>query len=240
MSSSDRARRLQLFRRRAGARRPAPGPAPAVPPGSAAGRRRSSSGCGQGEIAVIDHADLDRLAAEDLVASDVAAVVNVAPFSTGRYPNGGPLLLARAGVRLVEVPAAPLFEELRDGDVIELSGGEVRLDGSVLASGQELTVATLEERLDDAAGEDRRGALRVRREHDRARPRRGRAAARRAGPAGDTDRVPRPPRADRRARDHLPQGPANAAGLHRRRAPGAGGGRRRRRRHPRGGLRRRT
>ncbi len=98
---------------------------------------------------MIDHADLDRLAAEDLAASGVAAVVNVAPFSTGRYPNAGPLLLARAGVRLVEAPAAPLFEELRDGDVVELSGGEVRLGGSVLASGVELTAATLEERLDE-------------------------------------------------------------------------------------------
>ncbi len=65
-----------------------------------------------GDIAVIDHADLDRIAAEDLVAAGVRAVVNVAPFSTDRYPNAGPLLLARAGVRLVEAPAAPLFEEL--------------------------------------------------------------------------------------------------------------------------------
>ena len=102
-----------------------------------------------GEIAVIDHADLDRLAAEDLVAGEVAAVVNVAPFTTGRYPNTGPVLLARAGVRLVEVPAAPLFEELRDGDVVELSGGEVRMDGAVIASGAELTLNVLEERLDE-------------------------------------------------------------------------------------------
>jgi uncharacterized membrane-anchored protein len=102
----------------------------------------------EGEVAVIDHADLDRLAAEDLAASGVGAVVNVAPFTTDRYPNAGPLVLARAGVRLVEVPAAPLFEELRDGEVVDVSGGEVRLDGAVIASGQELTVAVLEERLD--------------------------------------------------------------------------------------------
>ena len=61
---------------------------------------------------MIDHADLDRIAAEDLVASGVEAVVNVARSSTDRYPNPGPLILARAGVTLVDVPAAPLFEEL--------------------------------------------------------------------------------------------------------------------------------
>ena len=100
-----------------------------------------------GEIAVIDHADLDRIAAEDLAASAVAAVVNVAPFSTGRYPNAGPLLLARAGTRLVETPAAPLFEELQDGDAIVLNDGRVHRGDAVIASGRELTVADLEARL---------------------------------------------------------------------------------------------
>jgi len=100
-----------------------------------------------GEIAIIDHADLDRIAAEDLAASAVAAVVNVAPFSTGRYPNAGPLLLARAGTRLVETPAAPLFEELQDGDAIVLNDGRVHRGDAVIASGRELTVADLEARL---------------------------------------------------------------------------------------------
>jgi uncharacterized membrane-anchored protein len=101
------------------------------------------------DIAVIDHADLDRIAAEDLAASGVSAVVNVAPFTTGRYPNAGPLLLARAGVRLVEVPAAPLFEELRDGERIEIRNGAIRHDGAVIASGRELTAAALKSRLAD-------------------------------------------------------------------------------------------
>jgi uncharacterized membrane-anchored protein len=88
-----------------------------------------------GDVAVIDHADLDRIAAEDLAASGVAAVINVASSSTGRYPNAGPLVLARAGVKLVDAPAAPLFAELRDGDEISITGGEIRTNGTVLASG---------------------------------------------------------------------------------------------------------
>jgi uncharacterized membrane-anchored protein len=104
---------------------------------------------GPSDIAIIDHADLDRIAAEDLVATRVAAVVNVARFSTGRYPNAGPLTLAQAGVRLIEAPGASLFDELRDGEVIAITGGEIRCNGTVLASGQVLSIATLAEQLAD-------------------------------------------------------------------------------------------
>lgn len=101
---------------------------------------------GPGDIAVIDHADLDRIAAEDLVASGVQAVVNVAPSSTDRYPNPGPLVLVRSGVRLVDVTGAPLFEELREGEEIELVGDEVRRGGELIARGRQLELAELERR----------------------------------------------------------------------------------------------
>ena len=103
---------------------------------------------GPGDIAVIDHADLDRVAAEDLVASGVSAVVNVARSSTDRYPNPGPLILARAGVPLVDVPAAPLFEELDDGQEIVVQGGEVRSNGSVLATGRVVDLDTASEQIE--------------------------------------------------------------------------------------------
>lgn len=103
---------------------------------------------GPGEIAVIDHADIDRMAAEDLVKSGIAAVVNVAPSSTDRYPNSGPLILTRAGVRLIDAPSAPLFEQLSDGEEIVISGGEIRRGEEVLASGALLDVSELERRLE--------------------------------------------------------------------------------------------
>jgi uncharacterized membrane-anchored protein len=101
-----------------------------------------------GEVAVIDHADLDRIAAEDLAASGVSAVINVASSSTGRYPNTGPLVLARAGVKLVDAPAAPLFAELRDGDEVSITGGEIRTNGTVLASGHQIGLEEANEQLE--------------------------------------------------------------------------------------------
>lgn len=102
-----------------------------------------------GEIAVIDHADLDRIAAEDLAASGASAVVNVAPFSTDRYPNIGPLILARAGVVLVEVAGTALFETLSNGDLVDLDGGDVLLSGRRVAEGTRPSLADLEQRIAD-------------------------------------------------------------------------------------------
>ena len=96
---------------------------------------------------MIDHPDLDRIAAEDLATSGATAVVNVAPFSTDRYPNVGPLILARAGVVLVEADGASLFETLDRGDVVELEGGRVLLSGQTVAEGVRPSIEDLERRL---------------------------------------------------------------------------------------------
>src|SRR5688572_29284071 len=103
---------------------------------------------GPADVAIIDHADIDRIAAEELIATGVRAVVNVAPSTTGRYPNAGPLLLTRAGVHLVDAPGAPLFEHLGDGDPVILEGGELRSNGTRVASGRVLDAAGLAEQLE--------------------------------------------------------------------------------------------
>jgi len=89
-----------------------------------------------GDVAIIDHRDLDRVSGEDLVACGVAGVVNCAPSSSGRYPNMGPLLVAQAGIALVDVAGDDLFARLQDGDPVVLRGGEVWCRGRLLASGE--------------------------------------------------------------------------------------------------------
>lgn len=96
------------------------------------------------EIAIIDHRDLDRVSAEELASSGVRAVVNVARCSTGRYPNAGPLILARSGVRLVEATGAPLFQMVADGQELEIDGeGAIHRDGEIVATGRVLDAETL-------------------------------------------------------------------------------------------------
>jgi uncharacterized membrane-anchored protein len=113
-----------------------------------------------GEIAVIDHVDIDRIAAEELIEAGVVAVLNASPSSQGRYPNAGPLMLARAGVRLIDAPEAGLFELLNDGDRVRITGDTVYFGDREVLRGTELGVAELErqlqehrERIDEALGE---------------------------------------------------------------------------------------
>ena len=88
-----------------------------------------------GDIAVIDHEDIDRVSAEDLVARGVRCVLNASHSSSGKYPNQGPLILTQSRVHLVDLPDAGLFDLLRDGDEIEVLEDAVMRDGQVVARG---------------------------------------------------------------------------------------------------------
>ena len=103
-----------------------------------------------GDIAVIDHADLDRVAADGLIEAGVAAVVNAAPCITGRYPNGGPLRLVKAGVVLIEAPSTSLMDDVPDGATLRLAEGRILLKGEDLGIGHRLEVDEIERRMQDA------------------------------------------------------------------------------------------
>jgi uncharacterized membrane-anchored protein len=100
-----------------------------------------------GDIALIDHLDIDRVSAEELIAAETAAVLNCRPSSGGSYPNQGPQLLVEAGIMLVDLPDDSLFGELADGDPVVVRSGvpelpagaaEVLRKGVVMARGEVL------------------------------------------------------------------------------------------------------
>ena len=100
-----------------------------------------------GEVAVIDHEDLDRVSAEGLVERHPCAVVNARPSITGRYPNSGPAVLARAGIPLIDRAGPEIMETIREGDVLEINGPDVLRDGEVIASGTLLEGEELQRQL---------------------------------------------------------------------------------------------
>src|SRR5215475_4535380 len=94
-----------------------------------------------GDIAIIDHADLDRVSAESLLNCQVAAVVNAAPSMSGRYPNLGPQVLVEAGVPLIDDVGSDVFEKVKEGRLVRLDGDTLYVGETVAAKG---TVQTVE------------------------------------------------------------------------------------------------
>jgi uncharacterized membrane-anchored protein len=88
-----------------------------------------------GEIAIIDHRDLDRVSADALISRQVAAVVNVAPSITGRYPNLGPQLLVEAGIPLVDDVGPDVFTRVAEGEAVRLQDETLLLGEEVVAKG---------------------------------------------------------------------------------------------------------
>ena len=104
---------------------------------------------GPDDIAIIDHADIDRASAEELLESRVRVVFNVAPSVTGRFPNVGPLALVRGGVRLIDCPGVELFEDVKEGESLVVRGAGLFRNGTRLAAGHLHTEDELEHVLAD-------------------------------------------------------------------------------------------
>jgi uncharacterized membrane-anchored protein len=104
------------------------------------------------DIAIIDHADLDRVSAEELVESGVRVVVNVAPSQSGRFPNPGPLALVRGGVRLIDAPGSDLFDKISEGELLTVRGAGLYRNGTCVAAGRILGEGDLESVLAEQRG----------------------------------------------------------------------------------------
>ncbi len=107
---------------------------------------------GPDDVAIIDHQDLDRVTAEELLESGVRVVVNVSRSQSGRFPNPGPLLLVRGGVRLIDAPGAPLFDEVSDGEDVTVRGASLFRNGTCLANGRTLDANELARALAEQRG----------------------------------------------------------------------------------------
>ena len=103
-----------------------------------------------GEIAIIDHEDLDRVAAETLVECSPTAVVNASASISGRYPNVGPLLLAAAGIPLLDAVGSEVMDAVRDGAAASIVGDDLVVGGEVVATGRRHTLETVEAAYEDA------------------------------------------------------------------------------------------
>lgn len=105
---------------------------------------------GEGDVAVVDDIDLDRVTADALVDAGVAAVVNGAESISGRYPNLGPEVLVTAGVTLIDGAGEDALRTIKDGSRVRVHEGAVYAGERWLAGGTELAAEEIADRMIEA------------------------------------------------------------------------------------------
>ena len=102
------------------------------------------------EIAVICHHELDKVAADSLIAAKVKAVINTVPSLSEDYPNQGPVTLLEAGISILDNAGKHLMEEIREGDELEIRGSVVWHNGQKIAEGTLLTLAQVKDHMEES------------------------------------------------------------------------------------------
>jgi uncharacterized membrane-anchored protein len=103
-----------------------------------------------GDIAVIDHVDLDRVTAEALAAAKPAAVINAQPSISGRYPNLGPQLLVSHGIPLLDDVGAEIFAAVKEGTKVRIDGHSVFVGENPVVTGTPQDIETIKDRMIEA------------------------------------------------------------------------------------------
>lgn len=103
-----------------------------------------------GDIAVLDHLDMDRATAQALVDSGVSAVVNASPSISGRYPNLGPELLAEAGVLVID-RAEGAFD-IADGARVRVHDEVIFVGEKPVGMGRQVDLETIRAEMAEARG----------------------------------------------------------------------------------------
>src|SRR3954449_8324159 len=98
-----------------------------------------------GDIAVIDHVDLDRVTAELLVAARPAAIVNAQPSISGRYPNLGPQLIVSHGIPLLDNVGGEVFAAVKEGTKVRIEGHTVFVGETPVVTGIAQDIETVEQ-----------------------------------------------------------------------------------------------
>lgn len=112
--------------------------------------KRLAGRLSRGDIAVIDHVDLDSTCARMLVEKKVSCVINASKSISGRYPNTGPSILLEAGIPILDDVGPSIVTELREGDEVRIENDTVFRDGTAIASGKVLSHQDICQLMEDA------------------------------------------------------------------------------------------
>lgn len=102
------------------------------------------------EIAVICHQELDKMAADSLIAAKVKAVINAVPSLSDDYPNLGPVTLLEAGIPILDATGKEIMDIIREGDELEIRDNVVWYKGQPICQGILLNLSQVREHMEQS------------------------------------------------------------------------------------------
>lgn len=102
---------------------------------------------GSGEIAVINHVDIDEVAAKSLVEAKIKLVINADQSISGRYPNAGPMILNSNNILIIDNVGLEVFDALNEDDIIAVEDGKIYRDDVLIGSGEVMDKLVIEKKI---------------------------------------------------------------------------------------------
>lgn len=100
-----------------------------------------------GQIAVINHIDIDEVAANSLVEAKIKLVVNADKSISGRYPNAGPRILVDNNILIVDNIGIDAFDDLQEDDFIVVEDGEIYRRDKLIGRGEVMDKEVVDEKI---------------------------------------------------------------------------------------------
>lgn len=103
-----------------------------------------------GEIALIDHVDIDEVAAKSLVEAKIKMVINASQSISGRYPNVGPGILSDEKILIIDNVGEDVFQKINEDETLIIEEGKIYRGEEFIGEGEILDEARIEAKINNA------------------------------------------------------------------------------------------
>lgn len=102
------------------------------------------------DIAIINHDDIDEVAANSIIDIKPQIVINAEPSITGKYPAKGVYKILKAGIPVLDEVGVEIFDNLKEGHFVTVKDNQVYSGQKLVATGKILTLEDVELKLKEA------------------------------------------------------------------------------------------
>lgn len=103
------------------------------------------------DIAIIDHDDIDEVAANSLIDIRPQAIINARPSITGRYPAKGAYKILKAGIPILDEAGDDIFQTVREGTALCIKDDQVYQGNKLVARGKVLSIEDVQHKIRQAS-----------------------------------------------------------------------------------------